>query len=332
MNKKKILGGLIGFILAILPIIGSCGLGILLYVRKKYKLLLLPALCVLFFTLATTVDHKAEGQRNHLQTSLSQEIENKIFSISFLSDKKLTIEQFSNTVQGILNDNISLDMSKLSEYPKLPEEYQKIIDKYYTIYETEYAKNLSTDVSFYVPVTEKKEIQAELNSFCSNYARIQHPDSDFFVFFMLSFFLLWLFSFPFSAYIFYKYLFKSKAENSENIVPIESIQANLNDTSSVDIDKIISDTEPQSPPTAIDSFPIKINYASETEIQEQLKMAAIQAKMIFMERETNGNFLDSSDFVKRTRLSERICNQFKDRLDFSLNNQLNKQSGRVLDI
>jgi hypothetical protein len=146
---------------------------------------------------------------------------------------------------------------------------------------------------------------------------MQHPDSNFFVFSIISFFLLWLFSIPFSAHIFYKYLFVSETDNH---------------IGSVDIDTIISGTNPSSPTIITPSVPVKINYASETEIQEQLKMTAIQAKTIFTERETNGNFLDFSDFVKRTRLSERICNQFKDQLDFSINNQLNNQSGRVLDI
>ena len=331
MNRKKNLGGLFGFLLAFLPVIGSCGLGILLYVRKKYKLLFFPALCILFFFLAMTANNEIERQRNLLESSLSQTIENKIFSIFFPANEKLTIEQFSNTVRGILSEDIALDEKQLSENQYFSKQYQKLIDKYYMIYETEYAKNLSAGASFYVPVTEKKEIQAELYSLCFGYARIQYPDSDFYTFYMAVFVLLWLFSIPFSTYIFYKYLFISKTDNSKKIVYNKPSQKNLNDTSSIDIDEIISSPEPQSPTVVTQSTPIKINYLSETDIQKQLGMTAIQTKMILAERETNGNFLNFSDFIKRTRLSERACNQFKDKLDFSLNNQ-NKQSGRLLDI
>jgi len=332
MNGKKLLGGVLGFVLALFPVLGSCGLGTLLFIRKKYKLLLIPALCILFFIIGMSINTDIERQRTLSKVSLSQTIENKIFSIPFPSDKKLTIEEFSNTVQNILSEDITPGTKPFSDYPYLLEEYQKLIDKYYTIYETEYAKKLSAGASFYVPATEKKEIRAELNSFCLGYARVQHPDSNFFIFSIVSFAMLWLFSIPFSAYIFYNYLFNPETNKFSNIAHYES-SINLNDegTGSIDIDKIISTAELQSPASTTQSLPVKINYISETEIQKQLKMTAIQAKMIVAERETNGNFLDFSDFMKRTSLSERICNQFKEQLDFSLNNQSNKQSGRVLE-
>jgi DNA uptake protein ComE-like DNA-binding protein len=332
MKREKFWGGLIGFLLAIVPIIGSCGLGILLYVRKKYKLLFFPALCMLSIILIMTINNDVTRERNYLAATLPQTIENKIFSIAFPANEKLTIEQFSNAVRDILSEDIISDTTLLIRNLHISEKYQKIIDQYYMIYETEYAKNLPTGVSFYAPVTEKEKIQAELKSFCSGYARIQHPDPDYFTFFSVIYFLLWLFSIPFSAHIFYKYLFISKEKKSGNAVPAKPSQNNLNDTASVNIDKIISGTAPQALPIIAHLSPVKINHISEADIQKQLNINAIQAKIVFTEREANGNFLDFSDLVKRTCLSERICNRFKDRLDFSPNSQLNKKSGRVLDI
>ena len=321
------IGGLIGLILSLIPIIGSCGLGILLFIREKYKLLFIPSLTILFFIFAATANREVVRQRNHLTTSLSQTIENNIFSISFPADEKFTIEQFSNTVRNSLSQDIMSD-TILFEDIELYKTYQKIIDKCYTIYETEYTKNISNGVSFYIPVADKKEIQAELNSFCSRYARMKYADSNFFNFSVAAFMLLWLFSIPFTTYIFSKYLYKPQNGNFGYIVQNAPTQRSLNDKGGIDIDEIVSAaTEPQSPVNITQSL-VKINYISEADINEQLGATIIQAKMILAERETNGNFLDFTDFLKRTNLSERFCNQFKDRLDFSLN----KQSGRIFDI
>ncbi|MCL1933466.1 MAG: hypothetical protein FWF53_06630 [Candidatus Azobacteroides sp.] len=372
MSWKKILGGLIGLIVAFFPIVGTCIVVILLFVREKHKLLFIPALCIMFFILGMTVNRKIERQRNLLIASLSQTIENKIFSSSFPSHEKLTIEQFSDTVRSILREDIpqlsgSQNVSEeyqnlidkfssdeklileqfsdsirnilyentpqLSENQIVSEKYQNLIDKCYAIYKTEYAENLSAGAFFYIPAAEENEIQEELNSFCRSYAIVQHPDSGFYTFSMVSFVLLWLFSIPYSGCLFYKYLFLAKTSNVKNIVHNEPPQRNLNDTNNVDIDKIISSLERPSPSITTQSLPvIKINSISETAIREQLNTTVIQAKMILTERETNGNFLDFSDFLKRSGLSERVCNQLKDRLDFSLNSQLNKKPGRVLEI
>jgi len=318
MKGKKILGIPIGTFLAILPFFGSYCLGVLLYVRKKYKLLFIPALCILSFILAIVSDASRIEK-------LPDIIENKVFSISFPTDKKLTIEQFSRTVQNALRDTLPDDARNMQEY-------QELLAKCYVIYETEYSKNSSDGDSFYLPIKEKYEIQEELDSFRSNYFHSHRLRINFFNFSLFLFILLYLFSIPFSVYIFNKYLFVSKTDNSENIARNNVTQKKLNDTSSIDIEEIISIAKPQSPTIEASSVPVKINYASATEIQEELKVTAIQAKMILTERKTTGNFLDFPDFIKRTGLSERVCNQFKDRLDFSLNNQSIKQSGRVFDI
>jgi len=317
MKGKKLLGGFIGFVSAFVPFFGSLWLGVLLCVRKKYKLLFIPLLCILSLILGIFSDaSKIE--------KLPDTIENKIFSIPFPMDEKMTIEQFSETVQNALSDTLSNNAKNMQEY-------QKLLDKCYMIYETEYIKNLSTGNSFYLPVTKKYEIQKELDAFRASYFQSHRSEINFFNFSLVLLVLSYLFSIPFSGYVFYKYLFNVKTDNSENVAHNNSSQRKLNDTSNIDIEEIISTIEPQTPAIIAPSISVKINYASVMEIQEELKVTAIQAKMILAEREATGNFLDFPDFIKRVGLSERICNQFKDRLDFSLNNQSNKQSGRVLE-
>ena len=318
MKTKNIFGGLIGFVIPMLPILGSLILGILLYVRKKYKLLFIPGLCLLFFILAMVYD---VGKIEKLPGA----IENKFFSISFPTDEKMTLEQFSNTVQSALRDTLSDDAKNMQEY-------QKLLDKCYMLYKTEYTKNRSDGDSFYLSVTGKDKIKENLDSFRSSYIHNHRYRINFYNFSLVLFFLLYLFSIPFSVYIFYKYLFIPKTDNFESIVHNNATQKKLYDSPPVDIDKIISVAEPQSPTITAPSIPVKINYASITEIQEELKTTAIQSKMILEERKSNGDFLDFSDFIKRTGLSERVCNQFKNRLDFSVNTQSNKQLGRILDV
>ena len=319
MKRKKILGGLIGFFLACVPVFGSYGLIALLCVRKKYKLIFIPILCILFLILGVISNSNTSKIEK-----LPKSIENKIFSISFPTDEKMTIEQFSKTVQNSLSDTLSNDAKNMPEY-------QDLLDKCYMVYETEYIKNFSTCDSFYLPVMKKYKIQEELDSFRENYLQSHRWSINFSNFFMVLFVLSYFFSIPFSVHIFYKYLFNAKTDYSENIVRNNSSQRRINDTSSIDIEEIISVVETPTPAIIASSIPVKINYASVMEIQEELKLTAIQAKTILAERETNGNFLDFPDFIKRVGLSERRCNQFKDQLDFSLNNQSHKQSGRVLE-
>ena len=259
-------------------------------------------------------------------------IENKIFSISFSSSEKLTIEQFSNIFRNEFNEQVAHE--QLYEKINLPEKYQRLIDKFFILYETEFSKFRTTDTLFYIPVAEKETIHSEIKSFANDYARMKYPDSNFYFFSSLMLVLLWIFIIPFSTYMFYKYFDNYGRDISHSNINENYPSTALNDS----IDQITFPTEPQSPqplqPPAntIQPVTVKINEISETDIQKQLNMTAIQAKMILAERDMNGVFHNFSDFLKRTGLSERMCNQFKERLDFYINNQSNTPSGRLLDI
>jgi hypothetical protein len=329
MNWKRFLIEVIRCILATVPILGSFYLIWALHVRKKYWLRIIPFLCVLSFFLAVMSIDRTEGKINRLQSSLSQTIENTLFSYRFLPNEKLTIEQFSGTIRDILSGEVEFDPTLLNDNSSLQEKYQEVIDKYYGIYETAYTTNLSAGVSLHIPFTEKKEIRAEIESFCAQYADLRYADSFFLNFLELSFFLLWLGSIPLSIYIFYKYPSVPKIKFSETTTPSRSMQQSRKE---IDIDQILSRAEPQSSPPPTHPSLVKINYVSESDIRNQLGLNAIHAKRIIEERATNGDFLDFANFVKRVRISERICDQFKDRLDFSTNNQPTRPYGRVFEI
>ena len=307
MSKIKVLRGIAGFSVALLPILGWLFLIGLLLTQKKSKYLFIPLLCGLLFIIIITVEKENRKDRNSLQASLPPTIENRFFSISFSSAEKLTIEQFSNNIRSILPED--LEPERLSEKNKLPKIYQRLIDKFYILYETEFLKFRATDVSFYIPITEKETIRSEIISFSNDYAQIKHPDSNFYFISRLLFVLLWIFIIPFTTYMFYNYSDIDGRDISDSNINENCFPTNT--------------TQPNS---------VKINEIPEAEIQKQLNLTAIQAKMILAERDTNGAFHNFSDFLKRTGLSERLCNQFKERLDFSFSSQSNTQSGRLLDI
>lgn len=75
---------------------------------------------------------------------------------------------------------------------------------------------------------------------------------------------------------------------------------------------------------------VRINYATAEEISENLRLTSIQSRKIINERNANGSFTDLNNFVSRSGLSQRICNNINPYLDFTIE-EGRERRGRVIE-
>ncbi len=327
---KRTLYGLIGALLATmsLGILSFVGLGIFFYKRKKYKHVVLAAITVAFFILLLIVSNiDASSQQKEQRPLLEQTIKSNLFSIHYSPLEILTIEQINKVVQENLKDEINFEELTADEQKK----FQNIVKTYYSLYANHYASKRHSSAKFLIPHTEIDKLDNTVSSFCSAYIERKYPESDVLSFLYVVFALLYIFSIPYTAYCFAKYI-TTPAVAQPKGPPVKK-QEEVNDV--VDPDWVTNKQKPtfreDSEATSV-RIVVKINSASLTEIKDSLGVNSIHAQIIARERTEKGCYVDFADFVQRMRgiLSERICNGFKDRLDFSVEND-NQRRGRVVD-
>lgn len=334
MASRKILGGLVGFLVGITSCLSWIFLVILLVVRKRYKLLIIPCIYFILISIASlsilNINTKTE--------KLSDQITNSIFSAEYpTAGEYYNYTLFRRSI--IRQFKTVTDVTQYNE--KLNNQADLIVSRLYEIYKKEFPRNTKDNETFTLPTEGRESVKKEVNAFSEDYLFATNSSLHVESISMYVLFFISIIAFiPFSIVIFAKYLFQYKIMRI-NVATVKQIEENFNLTHTQSFEAI-KEREDNGPFENIDDFivrtgisqrtveyirpcldfsvyykTVRINYATPEQLIANIGLSQNQSSGIIEDRGNNGPFENMDNFISRTGLSQRIYDKIRPYLDFS---------------
>lgn len=226
MAGRKILGGLVGFLVGITSCLSWIFLVILLVVRKRYKLLIIPCIYLILISIASL----SILNINTKTDKLSDQIANSFFSAEYPT----TGEYYNYTLfrRSIIRQFKTVtDVTKYNE--KLNNQADLIVSRLYEIYKEEFSHNHRDNETFMLPTEGREFVKKEVTAFSEDYLFATNTSLHVKSISMYVLFFISIIAFiPFSIVIFAKYLFQYKIMRI-NTATDKQIEENFNLTHTV---------------------------------------------------------------------------------------------------
>lgn len=335
MGGRKIVGGIVGFLMGIAFVVGWIPLILFLITRKRYKLLFIPFIFIVLVAIAGSFFENIDTK----SSNLSDQIENNIFSVEYPVEGEYYNYSFFR--RGIIRQFKTVtDITKYNE--KLNTRLDLLASRLYEDYKDEFSRSHQDNETFTLSLIERKTIKKELNEFSHDY--LLANDTSLNVKSIIAWIVIavsFIAGIIFSTAVFAKYLYQRKITYINSATAIQ-IKNNFHLPYSP-CNMIVIEQEANGPFENMDDFilrsglplqtceqispyidfsyryrTVRINSATIDQMVTNIRLTFEQASAIVEDRKANGPFVDMDNFISRSNLSQRLYEKIRPHIDFSV--------------